>query len=278
MRSIRFGSAVRPLAALVLFASYALLASGCRTAVRLRTLVLSRATCDLDQRTKHGDCDTCLTGSCCSEFLACSKAAPCPCWLVERIRLASTGDALEACGPMPESYQALASCLDARCADDCPKDDALAKHPLVGKPAPEIIAEPLGGEGPTTLKAARGKVVIVELWATWCGPCKQTFPKYQEIADRYPRDVVVLAVAVDDPEHTTRDKILAVAKGRGVRFPILWDTNLRMEARYTMPSALPTTFVIDRGGTVRRVIVGYGKTVGAEVEALVGAPLPQGGW
>src|SRR5262245_33993015 len=66
------------------------------------------------------------------------------------------------------------------------------KHPLLGKPAPEITAEAVGGNGPKNIKSAQGKVVILDFWGTFCEPCKKSFPKYQEIVDQFPGDVAVL--------------------------------------------------------------------------------------
>ncbi len=94
-------------------------------------------------------------------------------------------------------------------------------------------------------------MVVVGFWATWCGPCKKSFPKYQEIADRFPNDVAVLAITAEDPAHVTKEKILATARDHGARFSILWDNTLRTKASYDAPPALPSMFVIDPPG-VRR--------------------------
>ena len=149
-------------------------------------------------------------------------------------------------------------------------------HPLVGHAAPEIIsAEALGGDGPTTLKAAQGKVVILDFWATFCEPCRKSFPKYQEIADRFPGDVVVLAVSTDEPADATREQILAFAKRTHARFAIVWDKDGSVRARYGYPAHLPSTFLIDRSGTVRYLYNGYssweGASINAKVEGLVNA-------
>lgn len=255
-------------------ASGALLAS-CRH-VDPKTYVMGAVSCEPDPKRKWvGQCETCMKASCCAELVACAHDAPCPCGLMARSAFLAPPKALEVCGPMNAAFAALSSCLDAKCAEECPADDGRHHHPLVGKPAPEIAADPLGGEGPRTMEQARGKVVILDFWATWCGPCKASFPKYQELAGRFRGDVVVLAVSVDDPEHTTTDKVLAVATDTRVRFPILWDKHLRTAARYSMPKGIPTSFVVDRGGTVRSVHVGYDASLPSEVEALVKAPVPQ---
>lgn len=58
-----------------------------------------------------------------------------------------------------------------------------AKSGLVGSPAPDFSAEPVTGSGPKTLGEAKGKVVILDFWGTFCEPCKKSFPKYQGLAD-----------------------------------------------------------------------------------------------
>jgi thiol-disulfide isomerase/thioredoxin len=77
-------------------------------------------------------------------------------------------------------------------------------HPFIGKAAPEITAEPIGGEGPKTLAEALGKVVVVDFWASCCGPCKASFPIYQTILDKFPGDVAVIAVDTDEPGSKTK--------------------------------------------------------------------------
>src|SRR5262245_11413125 len=66
--------------------------------------------------------------------------------------------------------------------------------PLVGTPAPAISAEKITGEGPTNLKDASGKVVILDFWGTYCDPCKKSFPKYQELTAQLGDSLTVIAV------------------------------------------------------------------------------------
>jgi thiol-disulfide isomerase/thioredoxin len=236
-----------------------------------RTAVMGPVTCDPEKRDSR--CRTCVKGSCCAEYQACAVDAPCPCFLAHRALERPQADAYETCGPMPESYQRLALCLDAYCAV-CPIEDALGRHALVNRPAPALDADPVGGEGPRTIKEAEGKVVIVDFWATFCVPCRQAFPMYQGLVDRFPRDVAVLAVAIDEPNHAKDDRLLAFARETRVRFSILRDQDHRTAARYQRPSGIPSTFILDRSGVVRHVHVGYTDReeakITAEVESLIG--------
>jgi cytochrome c biogenesis protein CcmG, thiol:disulfide interchange protein DsbE len=251
----------------------ALLVVGCRQGPFVaRTTVWGPVSCGPSRERYIPKCEPCMKAACCAEYIACANDAPCPCGLVARLMLFRPAKSLEMCGPMNASFAALSSCLDANCAETCPADDGSDRNPLIGKPAPEILAEAVGGDGPRTIEQARGKVVILDFWATWCGPCKASFPKYQQLVDRFRGEVVVIAISLDDPAHVTTENLRAVAKETGVRFPILWDKQLRMAARYSTPNGLPASFVIDRSGTVRSLHVGYDPALPREIEELVKAP------
>lgn len=150
--------------------------------------------------------------------------------------------------------------------------DASSQHGLVGAPAPPVPAEVVAGRGPTSLAEAKGKVVIVDFWATFCGPCKQSFPKYQQLVDSFGGDLVVLAVSIDEPDNASKADLQAFAKETGVTFPLLWDKDHRVVARYAPPT-MPTSFVLDRSGVVRHVHPGFASgddaVIAAEVKDLL---------
>ncbi|MGK4005701.1 TlpA disulfide reductase family protein [Sorangium sp. So ce1036] len=145
---------------------------------------------------------------------------------------------------------------------------------LIGAAAPALSAEVVTGEGPSTLEEARGKVVIVDFWATYCGPCRRSFPQYQEIADRFGGEVAVIAVSLDAPEDASKEDIAAFADEARVRFKILWDRDESTAKRYR-PPRMPTAYVIDQGGIVRHVHAGYERgeeeELAREIEALLAA-------
>jgi thiol-disulfide isomerase/thioredoxin len=145
---------------------------------------------------------------------------------------------------------------------------------LIGAAAPELTAEVVSGEGPATLQDARGKVVIVDFWATYCLPCRRSFPEYQALVDRHRGEVAVLAVALDAPEDVSKEQLVAFADEAGVRFRILWDKDQSAVKAYN-PRRMPTAFIVDRGGVVRHVHAGYQDgeeaTISREIEALLGA-------
>ncbi len=153
-------------------------------------------------------------------------------------------------------------------------DASGTNHKLMGKAAPEINAEAVGGDGPKTLKAAQGKVVILDFWGTFCEPCKKSFPKYQEIADQFPGDVAILAVSVDEPDNVKKENLITFAKENHAKFAIVWDKDHSAAVKYDLASlTMPSSFIIDKSGTVRHVHKGFKDgeeaTIVEEVKALM---------
>lgn len=146
--------------------------------------------------------------------------------------------------------------------------DSEAESGSVGGKAPELSAEPVMGDGPTTLAEASGKVVIVDFWATYCDPCKKSFPKYQELVDQFGGDLTVIAVSVDDPEDASQEKLEEFVNSTGVKFSIVWDKEQATAKKYSPPK-MPTSFVIDQTGVIRHVHAGYETGEEEEIEKEV---------
>ena len=135
---------------------------------------------------------------------------------------------------------------------------------LVGAQAPEFsLAGPGGGEaiGPA---AFRGKVLIVDFWATWCKPCRESFPVYQRLVDKFDGKLAVIGVSVDDDDQG----ILAFREQTGVKFPLVWDQGQAAASVYK-PATMPTSFLIDRDGLVKFVHAGFHAGDEAEIERQV---------
>jgi peroxiredoxin len=155
-------------------------------------------------------------------------------------------------------------------------DASGAGSPLVGKQAPELTAEAVGGDGPKTLKAAQGKVVILDFWGTFCEPCKKSFPKYQEIVDQYPGDVAVIAVSVDEPDNVKKEQLLSFASENHAKFSIIWDKDHSGAEKYGLRSlTMPSSFIIDKTGVVRHLHKGFKDgeeaVIAEEIKALIAA-------
>jgi peroxiredoxin len=122
----------------------------------------------------------------------------------------------------------------------------------VGAPAPDFTLRALSGPN-MRLQEQRGQVVLVNFWATWCGPCRKEMPHLNRIADKYKASgLVMLGVNVDDDVRNAAE----VATKLGVKFPVLLDTDKKVSRLYDLNS-MPSTLVIDRSGRVRYLHRGY---------------------
>ena len=132
-----------------------------------------------------------------------------------------------------------------------------------GAPEFEHVAVASGALAPT-LGALRGKVVVLEFWATWCGACRALLPTLNAWHERYqPGGATVVSVTTDPVEKAARD-----AAELGLVYPVLSDPD-GLTAQAYQAFALPTLFVIDRQGVVRDVSVGYDPDRIAQIEATV---------
>jgi peroxiredoxin len=138
-----------------------------------------------------------------------------------------------------------------------------------GGPAPALALKDL--EGAThRLPDYRGKVVVINFWATWCAPCRDEMPSIQRLKDKLSgRPFVVLAVNLDEPESRIR-KFLAQMK---LDFPILLDPE-RKTARAWQARILPTTFVVGPDGKIRYSLVGEINWDNEHVVARISELLP----
>lgn len=142
-----------------------------------------------------------------------------------------------------------------------------------GKAAAELTATYVIGEGPKTLAEAKGKVVIVDFWATYCDPCRKSFPKYQELVDQFGGELAVIAISVDEPSDVDEAKLKEFAKETGVKFTILWDKEHKTADAFKPPK-MPTSFILDKEGNVAHKHAGYEggeeQKIADEVKALLG--------
>lgn len=131
--------------------------------------------------------------------------------------------------------------------------------------APEFTLSRLDRDGELALESLRGKVVLVNFWATWCDPCKNEIPRLQAAWNRYEkRGVVFVGVDVNDFRGHARDLI----RRYGVTYPNVFDGAGRALAKYGgLP--LPKTFLIDRRGRV--VDYHVGEMTEADIKRVLGA-------
>lgn len=100
----------------------------------------------------------------------------------------------------------------------------------------------------------RGQVVLLNIWATWCGPCRVEMPSMQRLEERLgPKGLRIVAVSIDDPGMDQR--IRAFADEFGLSFELLYDPSKEIQQQY-QTTGVPETFVIDRDGRIRRRVIG----------------------
>ncbi len=123
----------------------------------------------------------------------------------------------------------------------------------VGAPAPDFSSSSPDGAR-VRLSRYRGKPVLVNFWATWCGPCQDEMPLIQRARDRWASSgLTVLAV---NYRETDARAITSFLKKVGARFPAVYDPDGRIAAAYGVTIGLPITVFIDRAGVVSVIQVG----------------------
>lgn len=127
-----------------------------------------------------------------------------------------------------------------------------AAAPAPGSAAPDFTLRSAGGPN-LRLKELRGQVVLVNFWATWCGPCREEMPLLNRLHEKYRgAGFTLLGVSVDDDPAAA----IALAGRLGVKFPVLLDSDKQVSRSYDL-SAMPSTVLIDRDGRVRYLHRGY---------------------
>ncbi len=137
---------------------------------------------------------------------------------------------------------------------------------LLNKPAPDFVRQDLTGRT-LRLDALRGKVVLLDFWATWCAPCQLEMPVFNGWQRQYgPQGLAVLGISMDDDADTAR----RLVKRQHLDYPnALGDA--RLGARYGGVLGLPLTFLIDRSGLIRARFQGETdmKTIEKQLQALL---------
>lgn len=136
----------------------------------------------------------------------------------------------------------------------CLQTDAVvwAADAKVGQMAPNFTLKSISGKN-LRLSEYRGQVVMLNFWATWCGPCRQEMPVLNRLYARYKKiGFVILGINLDnDPA-----KAKAMVRKIGVDFPILFDARKHVSKSYEV-DAMPSTVLVDRDGKVRYLHRGY---------------------
>ena len=124
----------------------------------------------------------------------------------------------------------------------------------VGSTAPNFRAKVLGENRYKTLADYKGQVVMLNIWATWCGPCQVEIPSLERLYREYgDKGLKLVAVSIDD--YVSEDSIRAFARNFGVTFEVLHDSTHAIERQY-QATGYPETFVIGKEGTIRKKWIG----------------------
>lgn len=147
-----------------------------------------------------------------------------------------------------------------------------APSPLEHKPAPLFTLSDLNGKK-VSLSDFKGKPLVVNFWATWCGPCKVEMPWFEEFRKKYAAQGFEILGVADDPD-AGKDAIASTARKLGVTYPILL-VDPGMEKAYGDPEVLPMSFYVDKTGKITEVTAGLGTK--DELEANIKQTVASGG-
>lgn len=134
-----------------------------------------------------------------------------------------------------------------------------------GSPAPDFTLENMQGET-VNLSQLRGKVVIVNFWATWCPPCRQEMPSMEVLHQTFKDDdLVLLAVNV---EKSGRKAVAKFLQDSPYSFPILLDDKQQVQNLYSV-FQYPASFIVDRNGIIVKKVIGAVHWMGGDIYNLL---------
>ena len=147
----------------------------------------------------------------------------------------------------------LAGCNQHPASPPQPKTAVIAAGEI-GSRLPEFAVKDLQGREISSADL-RGKVVLIDFWATWCQPCKKEMPGYQKLMDRYGSQGFAVVGFKFDTMTDTEDPVL-FAKKIGVRYPLVVAAD-DLKLRFGGIEGLPTTMLYDRQGILRKKVIGF---------------------
>ncbi len=134
---------------------------------------------------------------------------------------------------------------------------------VVGKPMPPVVARAFSGTGEVRLDRYKGKVVLLDVWASWCAPCKEELPLLDDLGARLgKRGVVIIAVSIDE-DHAAAAAFLDIRPRWSLT--IAHDPEGRIGEQLSPPK-MPTSYVIDRQGVLRHINAGFDRGDATKLE------------
>jgi thiol-disulfide isomerase/thioredoxin len=153
--------------------------------------------------------------------------------------------------------------IDPKFVEEEQKDSGQVANSMVGKPAPPISVERLDGST-LELGQLRGKVAVLDFWASWCGPCMKSLPEIVQLTGEFEEDVVLVAINVDEAQQIVR----ANAAALDIVSSVAMDKDSVASKTYGADS-IPFTVIIDRVGVVRNVFVGAGEDTPLKIREAI---------
>jgi thiol-disulfide isomerase/thioredoxin len=141
-----------------------------------------------------------------------------------------------------------------------------------GDNLPDLVSFRLEGKLPEELK---GQVILLDFWASWCSPCKISFPAMEELKRKYAAEgLTIIAVSVDEKQANMQEFV----KSAKVSFTVVRDAEQKLVATADVPT-MPTSFLIDRSGKIRFIHAGFvgdetTRQYVKEIEQLLQEPKP----
>ena len=136
----------------------------------------------------------------------------------------------------------------------------------IGRKAPDFTLRDLGDQK-VSLDQFKGKIVLLDFWASWCGPCQMTMPQMESLQKKYSNVLVLLAIDMQEPIDVVREYV----RSQGVHSRVLMDEDGSVSNAYGV-EAIPVQVLIDKEGIVRRFQMGFDPRTtanfGAEIEKL----------
>ena len=137
--------------------------------------------------------------------------------------------------------------------------------------APAAIALDIGAAAPMPEPGLNGRVVLVDFWASWCAPCRKSFPALDALQKRYGEQGLTVVGVNVDTERAEADRFLAAVP---VSFAIVFDAEGKMPERYGV-KAMPSSYVVGRDGKLRFANLGFHAKDEEKLEAAVKAALAE---
>jgi thiol-disulfide isomerase/thioredoxin len=135
----------------------------------------------------------------------------------------------------------------------------------VGKSAPNFELQDLTGHR-ISLSQYKGKVVILDFWATWCGPCRMTMPVMENLQKEFPGTLTLLAINLQEPDSVVRDYV----RKQNIGSRVLLDEEGNVGQIYGA-NAIPMQILIDKQGIIREIKTGYSPNMAASLRRQIQA-------